>query len=311
MKQLQKVTEEIRPDLLLGFSHHAIKPVSVMARKMGIPSAVKLFGVMHLARTDIGQPRRWWLNFDQVKALRYPVDGYIVLNDGTQGDRALERHGIEPEKISFLPNGMDMEWTDIEIDRDGIRERYGLPKGRVLIVTVSRLVRLKRIDALLKATASMDGDIREKTAVVIAGDGPERGRLESMAESLGIGDRTFFIGPLKYDEVAPLLKASDMFAATSNLTNMSMPPCEALLCGIPVVAYDVAGTSEVVQGGRTGILVGNGKIGDMAAALERLVDDPELRDKLGAGAAAFAREHFMSWNDRISIEYDLLSRLTE
>jgi glycosyltransferase involved in cell wall biosynthesis len=306
---LRRTVEEVRPDVLLGFSHYAIEPLSRLGRQTGIPTAVKLFGVMYLGRGDLSEPRRWWLNFDQERALKFPVDRYIVLNDGTMGDRALASRGIPAEKIDFLPNGMDMGWAGLEIDAERERERLGLPPGRTLIVTVSRLVKLKRVDLLIKAFSRLSEEARRKAALVIAGDGPDREGLEELSRSLDLENDIIFTGALPYDDMPRLLKSCDIFAATSDLTNLSMPPCEAMLCGLPVAAFDVAGTSEGVRDGKTGILIRNGDTAAMASALNTLTLDDDARSVMGKGAAAYALANFMSWEDRTAAEYEIIRNM--
>jgi glycosyltransferase involved in cell wall biosynthesis len=307
--KLRRTVERICPDMLLGFSHYSIEPLSRIGRQMGIPTAVKLFGVMYLGRKDLPRLRRWWLNFDQERALKHPLDGYIVLNDGTMGDRALAARGIPDDRIEFLPNGMSLEWMDMDVDADSVRAELGLPLDKILIVSVSRLVKLKRVDLLVEAVSRIGRETREKAALVITGDGPEKQILEEMARRLGIADMTYFIGAVPYDSMPRLLKSCDIFAATSELTNMSMPTCEAMLCGLPVAAFDVAGTSETVINGKTGLLIEGDDIAGMAAALERLVLDGGLRKELGNGAAAFAAGHFMSWEERTTRELEILKNI--
>ncbi|MCK4550004.1 MAG: glycosyltransferase family 4 protein, partial [Candidatus Krumholzibacteria bacterium] len=258
---------------------------------------------------DLTGLRRWWLNFDQERALKHPLDRYIVLNDGTMGDRALAARGIPAEKIEFLPNGMNMKWADINIDVPRERAGFGLPVDRILIVTVSRLVNLKRVDLLIEAVSRMSGEAGKQAALVITGDGPERQGLEEMSRVLGLSGMVHFTGAIPYDSMPRLLKSCDIFAATGELTNMSMPPCEAMLCGLPVAAFDIAGTSETVRDGETGLLLENGDTGAMAAALERLVLDSSLRETLGRGAAVYAADNFMSWEERTSREFDILEQL--
>ncbi len=306
---VRRTVELVQPDVLLGFSHYAIEPLSRIGRQKGIPAAVKLFGVMFLAREDLTGLRRWWLNFDQERALKYPLDRYIVLNDGTMGDRALAARGIPAGKIEFLPNGMNMEWADIKTDIPRERAEFGLPIDRTLIVTVSRLVKLKRVDLLIEAVSRMSSEARDRAALVITGDGPERQGLEEMSRTLGLSGMTHFTGAVPYDSMPRLLKSCDIFAATGELTNMSMPPCEAMLCGLPVAAFDVAGTSESVRDGETGLLVENGDTRAMASTLDRLVLDSGLRENLGRGAAAYASENFMSWEQRTARELEILEEL--
>ena len=118
-----------------------------------------------------------------------------------------------------------------------------------------------------------------------------------------------FTGVIPHRDVVYFLKASDIFAATNELTNMSLPPCEAILCGVPVVAFDVSGTSEVVRDGETGLLVKNGDVVEFSKKLELLIRDDALRKRLGEQAAEFGRGYFVSWDARIDMECRVLERL--
>ena len=307
--RLEKIAAEIRPDVIMGFTHYSFYPLNRVGRKLGIPTVVKLFGVMSLDRFDFPRIKYLWKSIEQIIALRSPVDHYIILNDGTRGEMALTRLGIPRGKISFLPNGMDTEWASLRVDRAGVRTAMGLPPDDVLIVTLSRLVKSKRIELFLRAAAMMEQSLLEKTTIVIGGDGPERSRLEREARRLGLVDRVIFKGVIQHRDVVHFLKASDIFAATNELTNMSLPPCEAILCGVPVVAFDVSGTAEVVRDGETGLLVPNGDVAGFSRKLETLVREEALRRRLGAQAAEFARGYFVSWDTRIDMEIEVLERL--
>ena len=174
---------------------------------------------------------------------------------------------------------------------------------------MSRLVKLKRVDLLIAAVSKMSDEAKERAALVITGDGPDRPALEEMYRALGLAGMTHFTGAVPYDRMPRLLKSCDIFAATSELTNMSMPPCEAMLCGLPVAAFDVAGTAEGIRDGETGMLIENGDTGAMASALEKLVLDPGLRRELSSGAAAYAAGNFMSWEKRTARELDIIEQL--
>ncbi|MGD1048333.1 MAG: glycosyltransferase family 4 protein [Candidatus Krumholzibacteriaceae bacterium] len=307
--RLERLAREIEPDVLMGFTHYSFYPLHRIGRRLGIPTVVKLFGVMYLDRFDFPRIKYLWKSVEQIIALKMPVDRYIILNDGTRGEMALTRLGVPREKITFLPNGMDTEWAGVPVDRAEARRAMKLPPDDVLIVTFSRLVKSKRIELLLRAVAMMDPILLDRVTVVIGGDGPERSRLEREARRLGLERKAIFTGVIPHRDVVHFLKASDVFAATNELTNMSLPPCEAILCGVPVVAFDVSGTSEVVRDGATGILVPNGDVAAFAKGLETLTRDEKLRRRLGEQAAAFARGYFVSWDARIEMELDVLERL--
>jgi glycosyltransferase involved in cell wall biosynthesis len=307
--RLERLAAEIKPDVIMGFTHYSFYPLNRVGRKLGIPTVVKLFGVMYLDRFDFPKIKYLWKSVEQVIALRSPVDHYIILDDGTRGEMALTRLGIPREKISFFPNGMDTEWADVPVDRGRARAAMGLPQNDLLVVTLSRLVKSKRIELFLRAAAMMEPSLLEKVTIVIGGDGPERSRLSREVRRLGLDGKVIFTGVIQHRDVIHFLKASDIFAATNELTNMSLPPCEAILCGVPVVAFDVSGTSEVIRDGETGLLAANGDVAEFSRKLETLVRDEALRTRLGAQAAEFARNHFVSWDERIEMEMRVLERL--
>ena len=92
---------------------------------------------------------------------------------------------------------------------------------------------------------------------------------------------------------------------------MAMPTCEAMLCGLPVVAYNVAGTSEVVRDGETGLLAENSNIDAFANKLSLLIKDDELRQRLSKEAANFSQEYFVDWADRVEQEMEILKNVVD
>lgn len=306
----RELMASVEPDLVLGFSYYSLYPLNRIGREFGLPTVNKLFGVMYLDRFDLGPAKYWWYNYEQAAFLRFPVDHYIVLNDGTRGDRALEKRGIPSEKISFLHNGMDFEWLDERVDPEEARRRLGLPSEGVILSTLSRLVSSKRIDLFLEAASRMDTALLERVTLLIGGDGPERERLERQARALGIDERVVFTGTLKRSDLPSFFGASDVFVATNELTNMSLPPCEAILCGVPVVAFDVCGTSEMIRDGESGLLAEDGDIEELARKMEKLIEDEGLRRELGRRAAEFGAKHLVGWDDRIQAELDVFERIT-
>lgn len=308
-KRVKELAASIEPDILLGLTYYSTYTIHKIGTQLGIPTALKLFGVMYLNRFDYSPIKYWWCNYEPVAALRHPLDHYIVLNDGTQGDKALLKYGVPPEKISFLPNGMDTEWADTAVDRTAARKSFGLPDADVLVVTLSRLTRSKRLGLFLEAVSLIDPGLYDRTTFVIAGDGPDRQKLERKTRELGLENHVFFTGAIARNNLPIFYKASDIFVGTNELTNMSLPPCEAILCGVPVVAFDVAGTSEVVHDGETGLLVTEGDIKGLAKKIELLITDHALRKSLGEQAAVFGAEHFISWDERMKRELEVLEKV--
>lgn len=303
------VARDVRPDIVLGHTHYSSRTTSRCRRKLDIPSAVKLFGVMHLVRTDWPRRKYWFKNWEQLRALRYPQDAWIVLDDGTRGDEVLASRGIPQEKIHFLPNGLNIEWRDLKFERSQVRFRYSIRDDAVVVLFLARLVASKRPQDVVRAVARVHSNTEGSIQFVFAGDGPERKPCEALARELGVDNIVSFLGTVPHDQVPAVMSASDVFVTTSDITNMAIPTCEALICGVPVVAYDVGDTRKVVVPDQTGLLVEDGNHNRLADALAALINDPKKRNRLSHNARKFSRDNFTGWNDRVRMEMEILQRL--
>jgi len=303
----ERLARRLRPALVIGFSHYGAWPAHRAARATGVRSVLKLFGVMHAMRLDWPLGRYLYHSLEGVLAFKVPVDHFLILNDGTRGDAVARRWGVPADRITYLPNGIDTPWANQDWQRDKTRAETGCAADAVVVLSLCRLVDSKRVDRIVDAMQSVQAEAAAGTELWIAGDGPLRGTLEARCRVRGV--RARFLGTVPHDRVPYLLAAADLFVSTSTLTNMSIPTCEAMVLGKPVVALDVGGTSEAVRDGETGLLVPENDPAALAAAIRRLVDDAELRRRLGLGAAAFAQREFLDWDRRVAAEIALVRRL--
>jgi glycosyltransferase involved in cell wall biosynthesis len=303
----RRLALEVRPAIVLGFSHYGARPAHVAARAVDVPSVLKLFGVMHAMRLEWTLPRYMYHNLEGVLAFRVPMTHFIILNDGTLGRTVARRWGVTLDRVTYLPNGVDLEWADIETDRAVTRREHGATDDTMVYVSLSRLVQSKRVDRIVDAVATATTLTSKPLQLWVVGDGPLRAKLEARCRRRGIAHR--FLGGVQRERVPHVLAAADALVSTSVLTNMSIPTCEAMLVGTPVIALDVAGTSEVVQDMVTGLLVPEESPEVLALALARLADDADLRARLGDNARAFAMQHFVGWEERVGAEITTLERL--
>jgi glycosyltransferase involved in cell wall biosynthesis len=305
------LARSIRPHFILGHSHYTTKTTHRCGDELGIPTGVKLFGVMDLVHTEWSRWKYFLKNFEQIVALHHSQDVWIVLDDGTKGDQVLAARGVPAEKIRFLPNGLNLEWQDATYDRTEIRGEFGIDRDATIVLFLARMVASKRPQEVIQIIPR----VREKTDAdvlfVFAGDGPERSGCEALAKKLGVAELTAFIGIVPHKTVPQIMAASDLFVTTSNLTNMSIPTCEAFVCGLPVVAYDIGDTNKVVVPGETGVLVEDANNAQLADAIASMINNADERHRLGENARRFARENFTDWDDRIQMELDIINALIE
>jgi glycosyltransferase involved in cell wall biosynthesis len=300
------LAKSLSPVVVLGHSHYSTAATWWCKRVTGIPNAVKLFGVMDLVHTEWPATRYYTKNFEQLAALKYPQDAWIVLDDGTRGGDILRARGIPAEKIHFLPNGIDLDWMDRKIDRAQARSRFNVPPDAKVVLFLARFVDSKRpLDAIAAFARVARND--SKAHLLIAGDGPLRGVCERSVKDAGLS--AGFPGIVPHDDIPTLMAACDVFVSTSTLTNSALPTCEAMLCGVPVVVYDTGNTAKIVKDKESGLLVRDGDVEALAKSLEHLLADSEQRARLAGKALAVARA-FTAWPARLAMELAIIERLT-
>jgi glycosyltransferase involved in cell wall biosynthesis len=126
--------------------------------------------------------------------------------------------------------------------------------------------------------------------LLIAGDGGNRSELAALAESLSLGNRIEFLGDVS--DVPALLRRASMFVLPSLTEGLPLTVLEAMATGLPVIATRVGGTPEVVDDGTTGLLVDPREPEQMARAMMRIFECPELGRRLGDAAHLRVAEHF-------------------
>jgi glycosyltransferase involved in cell wall biosynthesis len=181
---------------------------------------------------------------------------------------------VRGDRIVVLPNPIAVPALG---DRDELRRRHGF-EGATLVFA-GRLSLQKSLDVLLRAVARCDG-----VALVLAGEGPERPRLDALVVELGLGDRVRFLGAQPRETVLELLAAADAEVLSSGWENFPHALIEGLAVGTPVIATGVGGVLEIVDDGENGLLVPADDPEAFAAAVRRFFADEALRERLRANA---------------------------
>lgn len=167
--------------------------------------------------------------------------------------------------------------------RAELKAKYGFD-DRPIVVYLGRIASEKGVDWFVRAAAETAKRGR-RCRFVVAGDGPQRGDIEQLARELGVADDLVITGFLPHEMVPSMLAMSTMAILPSLYEELGVVIIEFMLMNLPVVAHDVSGVQNLVDHERTGLLVPPFKPPALADAIERLLDDPELRGKLAEAAA--------------------------
>ena len=201
--------------------------------------------------------------------------------------------------ITVVPPGVDAE-RFVPLDaaaRRAARARFGLPVDGEVVVGISRLVPRKGFDTAIRAAARLQPN-RPDLRLAIAGAGRDEGRLRRLAEGLRAPVR--FLGRVANDDLPALYGCADVYTMLCRnrwggleQEGFGIVFLEAAACGVPQVAGASGGAAEAVEDGRTGFVIHRPDDPvEVASALARLLDDPELAARMGAEARRRAVEEF-------------------
>lgn len=188
-----------------------------------------------------------------------------------------------------IHNGIDVESVRARTGRLRIREDWKVPDALPLIGVIGRLTRVKGQEIFLRAIARAHKSYRNLKGVVI-GDGPERGRLQELAMTLGIENAIIFAG--HRDDVYDCINAIDVFVLPSLHEGLPMVLLEAMALGSPVIASRVGGIPEVIEHRKNGLLFSVGSDEELTENLLVLLSDRELAIRLGEEGRKRVRAKF-------------------
>ena len=158
----------------------------------------------------------------------------------------LKGWGVPDHKLHVIRNGVDLDRFAPQ-DQAAVRTALGLKQDAPLLLNVGNLLELKGHALLIDAVHALRADW-PTLQLFIAGEGPERARLEAQIERLGLGDRVHLLGSLPNSQLGAWYNAADFFLLPSSREGLPNALLEALACGVPALATAVGGIPEVLDG---------------------------------------------------------------
>lgn len=272
-KMLREIIEKEQFDLI--YCH---TPVGAMlARLAGISARKKGTKVIYMAHGFhfySGAPLlNWMLYYPVEKFLSRFTDGLITINQEDYR-RAQKFHA---GKTVLIPGvGIDLDkFQKKEPTRQKIRNKLGIPEGKIILMSVGELTKRKNHMVVVEALAWLkEYDI----LYAICGDGPLKAQLRAKAEEIGVRDRLKLLGFRK--DIAELHKAADIFVFPSLQEGLPVAVMEAMASGLPIVASKIRGNEDLISNNQGGYLVNPKKSEQIAKAIEKMIQNPKKREKM-------------------------------
>ncbi|MGH9434257.1 MAG: glycosyltransferase [Terriglobia bacterium] len=270
--------------------YDVIHTFDLYSNLMGIPAAWLARVPLRISsRRDLGS--WWWYTPRNRKILRkvLGLSHVIVVNSQAVRNFMIDDDGYSTGKIQVVLNGIDVDqFSQIKAGRREVLPGLN-PEHRVVTLVANMNVATKGHAELIEAARSVCSRVPQARFVLV-GDGRERAGLELRVQKVGLAGKVMFLG--RRTDVPEILKCSDLSVLPSWAEGLPNVVMESVAVGTPVVATRVGGTPEIIEDEVSGLLVPPRDPAALAAAIIRLLEDPELAARMASKAIETLRERF-------------------
>lgn len=296
-RRLEDVIARERPDILHAHSPSLNGAAALRAgRRHGLPVVYECRAFWEDAAVDHGTAREGGLRYRLTKAHETSVfraaDAVTCICEGLRAD--IVRRGIDPDKVTVIPNAVDTDAFNAERCRDpALAAQLGL-EGRPVIGFIGSFYGYEGLALALDALVELRSRLPELRLLLVGG-GPQEAALREHAAKLGLGDVVVFAGRVPHAEVGRYYDLVDVFVyprLSMRLTELVTPlkPLEAMAQGRLVIASDVGGHRELIRDGETGVLFRAGDASALADAVVALFADRGRWPALRAAGRRFVEQ---------------------
>lgn len=292
-KNIEKAVVAFDPDIIHVQGHFTVsKNVIAAAKKNGLRAPV--VGTNHFMPENLvhyfhlpGYFEKKLMQFAW-KDFRKTFDTLYGVTSPTRTAANLATSTGFAKQIEAISCGIDLARFNPSQKNKAIRAKYALPDVPLLLF-VGRLDKEKDVDVVLQAVAKISRDIPFHFA--IAGKGQEANRLKKLAEKLKITDRVTFLGFVPDEDLAAIYAESDCFVNACTAELQCIGAMEAMASGLPVIGANAVALPELVHDNENGFLFEPKNSDELAAKIERMFTDAQLRETMGLESLSIIAEH--------------------
>jgi glycosyltransferase involved in cell wall biosynthesis len=299
--------KKFSPDLVYAHNQFAALSGYILGKSFKKPNITRLYGTF---LADLMKKPFVFLRYPTAAAgYLIPSSMLICANDGTRGDEVAEKFKIPNHKFRFWQNGIDPPSKKPATTRQDLINHCGsiLRMESIWAISCSRLSNWKRIDRMLYAIDYCK-EQQVDCQLIVAGDGPERAKLEKQTKELGIEKYVVWMGSVDHDEIWGLMNVADIFMITNDVTNRCNPLYEATWANLPVVSVIDSSTSDLLKDKSNALLSKKKDKLGLGENLRLLCENKTLRESMQLEQKKLA-DSFWTWDERMKTEVKDLKKL--
>ena len=309
-ERVARLVARLRPAVLHAASDYLnALAAGIIGNRFGIPVVYESRGFWEetwLSR----QARRFGWDTEELAATQSLPDTYLWRRDiedrcRRRADRVVtlaegmaERivsGGVDPSHITVIPNAVDVDAFPVQTRSRQLADRLGITDDTIVIGYISSIVEYEGIDTLIQAYAAIHASAPTPVALLIVGDGPERGSLMGQAAELGVAGATF-TGRVPHEEILDYYGLIDIFVVPRRPVEVChlvtpLKPFEAFATGRTVVLSDVRALATIAHESQAAELFTAGSAESLATVLTALLDDEARRKQLASAGSDWVRTH--------------------
>lgn len=255
-----------------------------------------------------------YLEYVESKRGRWKIKAFLshpdaIISPSKELNEKSIHTGLDADRLFYIPNGVDATKFSPTIDPGDIAERYGLDRSLPIVICPRRLEPKNGVEFFIRAIPL----VREKKTaaqfLIVGGGFPnERARFEAFLDEAKQRAGVVFTDNVPNTAMPCFYNISQIGVLPSLMEATSISGLEAMACGLPLIGTTVGGIPEIIEHERNGILTEPRRHDNIAAAILRLLDDPPLRERLGAAARARVEKEF-SWSVIAKKTLDVYSKV--
>lgn len=233
-------------------------------------------------------PKKMAVSYIIKKAVAYANKCDQIIVPSQSALEIVQKWGVTNPNITAIPSGVERDFENPT--KDIIRKKFAIDADEILLFSDVRLTAEKNVEFLVETVADILKNNR-KVKFMAVGDGYLMPKLKEIFAQAGVSEQAIFCGLVDKKEIKNYFSAGDIFVYSSKSETQGMVITEAMYMGLPIVAVNATGICDLVENNINGFLVSENK-SEFMETISKLINDAELRKKMGAESARIAREKY-------------------